>query len=481
MNPGLRVCHPRHGVGTVRMRLGREVLVHFDAKPGPALRVFYTELVPFVPGSPREAAGSIASPSAAESPRDTRVSDMRLLEALRMGVVPHDNADAYTVGRAPVLAQLRSDLRGLRDYQYGAFRVVMGDYGTGKTHLLEWLRETALAQNFLVANATLGAGDASPAQPKRLYRALVQGLCYPDAEGDSPGLRPLFERLVQTRGKPKSSTLPGYHKYLDAVAFLFSKLDLADQPPSETLQALLDWIEGHPSGDNQDWNQLLRRQVLGAPYLYALADYRTFAHVYAYLLGGIAVLARECGWSGLVLLLDEADRYSVLSQHNREFADNVFRCYALAALGPSGVKFRADAIRSGGHRVHRDVPVQHAARQPLMCVFCITPSGAGGLTALGQCVDLDRYLIELGPLTTDDYRDLVVRVALLFDRLHPGCAPSPASLQRVAQHLARGAQRGAIHNPRAAIRMVVEYLDIQRLRPELAPEWLSELGQILGA
>ena len=57
----------------------------------------------------------------------------------------------------------------------GRLRVVVGDYGTGKTHMLECARDAALARNHAVAVATLDSREATPARPRRVYRALIRG------------------------------------------------------------------------------------------------------------------------------------------------------------------------------------------------------------------------------------------------------------------------------------------------------------------
>jgi len=493
MNTGTRVCHEQFGTGTVRMRFGRELLVNFDGRRGPALRVLSTEVTPvaIVPQPPAPTpepegvrpALAVAAASSGEAPTgavfdaapDTRVADLRLVEALRAGVVPAERAEAYTVGRAAVLRRLGDELKGIRDTGHGGFQVVRGGYGSGKSHLLEWLRERALAERFLVATATLGTHDASPAYPKRIYRAVVQGLSYPETPNERPGLMPLFERLAQTRRAPLSRTDAGYHRYFDAVAWYIDALSRAGDRGAAVRDELIDWIEGHPSGDNTDWNTRIRHATLRAPYLYALPDFRTFGHVYAYLIGGLAVFAREAGWAGVVVLFDEAEKYALLEPRQRAFADEVFRCYAVAALGKHAVRFDADKMRLGGQPIHRGIPLRYGARQPLLCVFCVTPA-AGDRQMLDDCVDLDRHLIDLQPLGPDDYAQLVARVADLFDRLHPGCRPTAAQLDTLARVLSRGAASGRIGNPRAAIRVLIEGLDVARMRPDHLARFLTELA-----
>jgi hypothetical protein len=52
----------------------------------------------------------------------------------------------------------------------------------------------------------------------------------------------------------------------------------------------------------------------------------------AYLLSGISVLARLAGYSGLGVLIDEAESYSLLAAYQRPKADEFFSALIYAAL-----------------------------------------------------------------------------------------------------------------------------------------------------
>jgi len=389
-------------------------------------------------------------------------------EAFRLGVTPPGGVDWYTVGRGALLSAVREDLAALS--RGGRMRLVIGDYGCGKSHLLAWIREHALAQGFVVGEAALDDHDVTPAQPKRLYRALVSGLRYPEAPARPQGLGPLLERLLQTPGYPRPRDDERHHRYIDpAVAGLAAARD-KDRPEVEAL--VREWLEGQPFDDSKSTNSRLRG--LKAPWLMALPDYRTFGHVYGYLLGGLAVAVRDAGWRGLVLLVDEAEFYELLSSSHREHARTVLAALALATRGPEHVCFDPATLRLGGHEVHRKLPAVYARDQPLYAVAALTPVDRMR-ELLATLVPLEQVAVELAPLTAADYAELFARVGAAC----PLPAERRALLAQVSPAMGRalhaGVGSGALASPRAVLKVIVELLDLVRLRPAAAPLFARDL------
>jgi len=95
------------------------------------------------------------------------------------------------------------------------------------------------------------------------------------------------------------------HLYLRPALHYFAPLDRLDDPVPRDL--LLDWISGQRAEGNQELDAALRalartsRAFRSGPRIYALKDFQPWAHVYAHLLGGLALLARRVGFAGLVV------------------------------------------------------------------------------------------------------------------------------------------------------------------------------------
>src|SRR5690606_28616893 len=220
-SPVRSVRHPVYGQGQVQnwRRGGRVAIVSFDTQPLP-IEVPTRELEGHVmPG---------LDPSAASSAQHQRLQAMEglegtfdssdamlTLEAMRLGVVPTAQLDAYTVGRDFEMGLVEADLEEAN--VSGAVRAFLGDYGVGKTHLLELVQQKALDEGFLAARVVLDPEESSPAHPKRVYRAAVRTLRYPDRPyEEGAGLGPLLEKAARSEAAMAAfgvaPRLPGDHR-----------------------------------------------------------------------------------------------------------------------------------------------------------------------------------------------------------------------------------------------------------------------------
>ncbi len=102
----------------------------------------------------------------------------------------------YTVGIQPWIDRLaKRYLRGLcrEDAHY---KLVLADYGGGKTHFLFSLGARALDEGFAVSYVPCRAG-LSLDEPLAVYKELVKNLRQPGES--SPGLQALLEVVVRTK------------------------------------------------------------------------------------------------------------------------------------------------------------------------------------------------------------------------------------------------------------------------------------------
>jgi hypothetical protein len=181
---------------------------------------------------------------------------------------------------------------------------------------------------------------------------------------------------------------------------------------------VLDWL----SGAAQDYTPELnaRFHLYGKKSLPALMDYRPWAHIYAYLISGLAALAHSTGYAGLVVLLDEAEFFRVLSAENREFAERLFRALVAASLPAGELPFSPDDEPRGGRGDFKTLPHRFTGHCPLYVMMAMTPTGQGD-TLLESLVRPERRM-ELTPLGAAEYRELARRVVLLYAARHPALA-----------------------------------------------------------
>lgn len=507
---GDRIRHPDWGAGRIvaLLRGGRVVRVEFDEMAGTPWDIPQDELTVLNPdgsmpgpvrmktkeariqkdGSPsaetskdNEAGkGPVASADETgvkpEASLKDSVTARQAIEALRLGVVPTSHLDTYTVGRDMELVVVLKDLESAgRD---GGLRVVLGDYGTGKTHFLEMAELLALESGFLAARATLDSREVVPNRPRRIFHQLARGMRYPDDPTIEPrGLKPLLEKAAKD-GKIvrqwNSRNSPDYHPYLGPALFYMAVVSEIDGG-EELKERLLDWIEGSEVASNVDLERELRHLTGARTRLYALKDFRTVTHLYTLILGGIAELARQVGYQGLAVMVDEAEFYSVLRGEDRTFADILFRTFAAASLPGSALRFDPDELPKGGQAIHQSFPYRYKDTQPLYCVFALTHDPEGK-TFLETSIPGNRFM-ELTPFTTADYITLSGRVLSLYCLAQAGFEPGRDLARVMARVIEPCHSSGLIENPRQALKFITEVVDITRHCPERLKPMLVDLKE----
>jgi len=519
----VRVEHPLHGHGVVESwrRGGRIAVVAFDNQPLP-MEIPSRELGLSVTDVRTVAEDRTAAQALPEDLGEAfggsfeRGQAMMTLEAMRLGVVPSASLEAYTVGRDFEMSLVDGDLDAAAS-NGGAVRAFLGDYGVGKTHLLELILHRALEKNFLTARVVLDPEETAPSHPRRVYRAAIRTLRYPDrAFEEGRGLEPLlrqaaaspdvFERFdldparaivdeknadrerkkKRRKRPPRAERLErGLHLYLSsAMAYMASLARAESKPPrgidpdeldtwvERSRDLLIDWIEGHPTISNQVIDQELSRLEGHHPRVYSLLDYRPWSRIYGYLLSGISTLAREVGYSGLVLLIDEAEFYGLLSPTNRAFARDLFKAWAWAALGPPTddpeagpqLPFGEDELGVGGYGIQRTLPGQYGDSPGLYVVFAMTPHG-DGVEALRGAIP-EACISQLGPLAALDYTELARRVCDFYASARPDWSLPNKLVEPLAKVLRGLIQSGYVQNPRHAMKFIIEFLDVVRFHPD---------------
>lgn len=437
-------------------------------------------------------------------PLDLRIT----VEAMRLGVVPPGQTHRYTVGRDDVVGTLRGDL-ARASTGAGALRALIGEYGSGKTHMLSFLEDEARQRNFVTARVVLNPHDASPANPRRVYRALARSLTLPDVSGGPHGLGRLLEQAVGVReverrfgvgsiratSRAEAYVADGVHLYLTpalqyatAARSITNSGEGGDHPLVENarigVEELLEWLGGSsdtPTGAIEETVRLAIGRNHGR--LYSLKDYRPWARIYGYLLSGLAALSRACGYAGLVALVDEAEFYALLDPANRAHARTLFKALAFASLGPrpeDGLDLPFDvgeALSGGGAGVLQRVPGRFGDDAGLYTVFVMTPDRSG-LEALDGAVPGDVRL-ELRRLNTGELEELAHRICTLYREAYPDTPWRDGLEGALATIAASLMRRGDLDNPRQCMRFLVEFLDLQRLRTEAMPGIVADLVERL--
>src|SRR5437016_1686039 len=114
-----------------------------------------------------------------------------VIQSLRAGVVPKTGQHLIQVGRMGELNALIGDIERIADGG-SAFRLIIGEYGAGKTFFLNLVRAIALEKKLVTVNADLNPDrrlHASGGQARSLYAELTKN--------------------IATRTRPEGGALPG--------------------------------------------------------------------------------------------------------------------------------------------------------------------------------------------------------------------------------------------------------------------------------
>ena len=120
-----------------------------------------------------------------------------LINALKGGVVPRVGLEYVTVGRAQEVSAILHDIQLIEDGG-ATFRFIVGKYGSGKSFLLQTIRNYATAKGFVVVDADLSPERrfaGTKGQGLATYKELIQNLST-KSKPDGGALALILERWI---------------------------------------------------------------------------------------------------------------------------------------------------------------------------------------------------------------------------------------------------------------------------------------------
>lgn len=458
------VEHPQLGLGKLLKTYmgGHEWEVEFDSG-----RRFRLPAREFETKSVRQYAASLAElPPPRRMVLETdQFRARQTLEALRFGIVPVQDVETLTIGLEAESVSLNRALARAQE-RGGDVQAVIGDYGFGKSHFVELAARRALRNNFLVMVANLDLLEAPPNKPHAIYQALVKSLRYPQA-GNTRGLGPLLKEAANRPAVLREmADLSPIADRCPLVSGLGAVLDSSSQ---SVFDDVLSWLSGetHPDKD-------LKPYIKCLPRLYKAGE---TSRLFTYLLTGISELACLLGYSGLAVLIDESEHYSLLRARQRGRADAFFTALIAGATGTNSGRITIDNIP---HNSYRDYPVTFARDPHLFFLFALTESESKlpieTWLSPTQIVRLDDRFIE------DDIRrfmNTLIDYHSLAYGYTVGQNLANGAISQVPQLLSRTLSQHRI-NLRELIRTTVTIFDLLYLYNDYTPaDIVGELRQSL--
>ena len=230
-----------------------------------------------------------------------------LLQSLRAGVVPRAGQHLIQVGRSQELASLIRDIERVGE-RGSAFRLVIGEYGSGKTFFLNLVRSVAMEKKLVTASADLNPDrrlHATGGQARSLYAEMMRNLSTrmrPDGGAMGGVVENFVSGVMQEAKSAGENPESVIHEKLASLSELVGGYDFA--------QAVAAYWRGHDTGNDalkQDAIRWLRgefttrtdaRQALGVRTIVDDGNFYDQLKLFAR-------FTRLAGYGGLLVCLDE--------------------------------------------------------------------------------------------------------------------------------------------------------------------------------
>ena len=262
------------------------------------------------------------------------------------------------------------------------FKLVVGDYGSGKSHFLYCVRDRAWQRNFAVSKVDLSPKESPYDDQKRVYAAVASSIIWHelgDTGDEERGLARFLEgtlrRLVENSGSdlqdPAAAQLPDVEALLetlqntpiDSLSFqkaVIGYLNALLYGKELRQESLARWLQGEEvtPEDMRDLRTIGVTEKITKPNAFKM-------------LRSLCQAVRVLGYTGLVLLFDEGDR--------------------MLSIGGKSEKVATDNLREVIDRCREDLP-------GAMFMYAVPPDFIKSIVPKYQALGIDSYLIKAAAL-----------------------------------------------------------------------------------
>lgn len=395
-----------------------------------------------------------------------------VIQSLRAGVVPRAGQHLIQVGRAREVQTLVSDIDRLADGG-SSFRLVVGEYGAGKTFFLNLVRAIAMERKLVVASADLNPDrrlHASGGQARSLYAELMRNLATrtkPDG-GALPGVVEKFISTAMAESKSQGvSTEQVIRAKLEQLSELVNGYDFAD--------VIAAYWRGFEQGNEQlksDAIRWLRGEFSTRTDARAALGVRTIvddASVYDQLklMGRFVRLA---GYSGLLVCLDElVNLYKLANAQARNANyEQLLRMLNDSLQGTAvGLGFVLGGTPDFLMDTRRGVYSYEALQSRL----------AQNTFAINGLVDFSGPVVRLSSLTAEDFYVLLTKIRHVYAAgdVAKYLLPDEA-IHQFMTHCAGRIGDSFFRTPRTTITAFINLLAVLEQNPGV--DWQSLIGSV---
>lgn len=395
-----------------------------------------------------------------------------VIQSLRAGVVPRAGQHLIQVGRTREIETLVGDVLRLEDGG-SAFRIVIGEYGAGKTFFLNLVRAVAMEKRLVVTSADLNPDrrlHASGGQARSLYAELMRNLSTrtkPDG-GALAGIVEKFIASAQAEAKASGASIDSaVRAKLDQLSELVNGYDFADviaaywrasQSGDDALKAsVIRWLRG------EFLTRTDARQSLGVR---SIVDDATMYDQ----LKLMARFVRLAGFGGLLVGLDELVNLYKLSNTQARNA-NYEQILRILNDSLQGAAVGLGFVLGGTPEFLLDT------RRGLYSYPALQSRLAQNTFARDGLVDFSGPVISLASLTPEDFYVLLQKIRHVYAFGDPQKYLLPdQGVMSFMEHCARRIGETYFRTPRTTITSFINLLAVLEQNPGTA--WQDLLGGI---
>jgi hypothetical protein len=379
-----------------------------------------------------------------------------IIQSLRAGVVPRVGQRHVQVGRVSELEALLADIERIADGG-SAFRLIIGDYGSGKTFFLHLVRMVAMEKKLVAAHADLtpdrrlygGQGYA-----RSLYAELMRNLAT-RTRPEGGALASIVEKFVSTAAQEAScvavSTEQVIGKRMESLTEMVGGFDFA--------QVISAYWTGHDTGNEQlksDAIRWLRGEFTTKTDARNALGVRTIiddANIYDQL-KLMARFSRLAGYNGLMVCLDEmVNLYKLANTQARN--TNYEQILRILNDSLQGTSVGLGVLLGGTPEFLMD------ARKGLYSYQALQSRLAENAFAVGGLVDMTGPVLRLSNLSPEDLFVLLCKIRQVYAWGDPEKYLLPdTGLTSFMQHCASRIGDAYFRTPRNTITAFVNLLAV---------------------
>ena len=396
-----------------------------------------------------------------------------VLNSLKGGVVPRIGLPYITVGRKSEIEALLHDVE-IITYGGAAFRFIVGRYGSGKSFLLQTIRNYVMDRGFIVADADLSPErrlQGTRGQGLATYRELIGNLST-KTKPEGGALTLVLDRWIsklQSDAALETGHAPGdpaltqaVDKRIHAVTSSVSELVHG----FEFAKLLSAYYHAYVGGDDETKAKVVRwfrgeyalkreaKEELGVNIIITDDDWYDYLKIFA-------TFFRLAGYAGMMLMIDElVNIYKIPNPTTRQYNyEKMLTMYNDTLQGKArylGILMGATPQAIEDKR--RGIYSYEALRSRL----------AEGRFSRPGARDLLAPVIRLEPLTAEEMLVLCEKLAEMHTSLY-GPSRKPSTDELVAFLKIEYGRIGADQNitPREVIRDFIELMDLLYQNPAM--------------